>query len=272
MELHPDVIQAIRGVEPGVRHGFERAIRKNHASFLAQKALYAGTLVESGGRNLSYGDRDSVGALQQRPSQGWTGLRNPERAADEFLSRAKQYIKAHPGAKSGEVAQGVQRSAFPGRYSESGVQGAAQRLARGGGKTSGSSGPGALSQDRTSVTLGPTKTIPGQSFENERTAARRQLVSGGHMTLRRLLDYKSQVDQLQDVPERKVRGDLRVKHTQSAVVLPKRGPARIKITGANTNRLTKPVVSFMRRLSQTTGEQITGDSGASHSRLTVNGN
>lgn len=44
-------------------------------------------IVESDLTNLPYGDRDSVGVFQQRPSQGWTGLTNVAAAAKEFLTR-----------------------------------------------------------------------------------------------------------------------------------------------------------------------------------------
>ncbi len=88
-------------------------------------AIEAG-LVESNLRNLNYGDRDSVGVFQQRPSQGWKGLRNVKAAAAEFISKAKA---ANTGRGSaGQLAQAVQRSAFPGRYDER--RGQAQSIIR----------------------------------------------------------------------------------------------------------------------------------------------
>lgn len=77
-------------------------------------AIEAG-LVESNLRNLNYGDRDSVGVFQQRPSQGWKGLMNVGRAAREFITRA---MRANGPGSAGQLAQSVQRSAFPGRYDE----------------------------------------------------------------------------------------------------------------------------------------------------------
>src|SRR4051794_25278928 len=86
------------------------------ASKKALKAALETGLTESNLRNLSYGDRDSVGVFQQRPSQGWKGLTNVERAAKEF------YAQAIPNAPkygtAGQLAQSVQRSAFPGRYDQ----------------------------------------------------------------------------------------------------------------------------------------------------------
>jgi hypothetical protein len=91
-------------------------------------AALEAALVESNVRNLSYGDRDSVGVFQQRPSQGWKGLRNVSAAAREFFQHAKG-IRAKGTA--GELAQRVQRSAFPNRYHAR--RGDAQRLAKAAG-------------------------------------------------------------------------------------------------------------------------------------------
>ena len=73
---------------------------------------------ESRLRNLDYGDRDSLGLFQQRPSQGWgteAQVQDPVYAAGIFLDRLVQV----PGWETGrltEVAQTVQRSGFPEAY------------------------------------------------------------------------------------------------------------------------------------------------------------
>lgn len=78
----------------------------------------AAGLVESELRNLDYGDRDSLGVFQQRPSQGWGSpgqVQTPVYAADRFMAALAQV----PGWRSmapGDAAQNVQRSAFPTRY------------------------------------------------------------------------------------------------------------------------------------------------------------
>jgi hypothetical protein len=98
-------------------------------------AIEAG-LVESNLRDLPYGDRDSVGVFQQRPSQGW----GPP--GEGVKKDARQFFKAAMGVNAkgmtaGQLAQAVQRSAFPERYDER--KGQAQNvLAKlGGGDTSG---------------------------------------------------------------------------------------------------------------------------------------
>jgi len=84
------------------------------ASFKVALALIEAGIVESGLRNLPYGDRDSLGFLQQRPSQGWRHPMNITYAAWDFLRRAIP-IQGRYGT-AGRLAQAVQRSAFPARY------------------------------------------------------------------------------------------------------------------------------------------------------------
>jgi Peptidase M15 len=80
-------------------------------------ALLEAMGVESNFRNLSYGDRDSLGVLQQRPSQGWKNPTNVRQAVSNFLERADRNNQGFRGS-AGQLAQSVQRSAFPGRYDE----------------------------------------------------------------------------------------------------------------------------------------------------------
>ncbi|MGN9809068.1 hypothetical protein ACTMSW_06885 [Micromonospora sp. BQ11] len=73
---------------------------------------------ESGLRNLSGGDRDSVGLFQQRPSQGWgtpTEIRDPRYAANRFYAALKK-VRGWERMRVTDAAQKVQRSAFPEAY------------------------------------------------------------------------------------------------------------------------------------------------------------
>jgi len=80
----------------------------------------ATALQESGLRNLNYGDRDSLGLFQQRPSQGWGSpaqILTPTYAARQFYSRLVQV----PGLRSmstTDAAQAVQRSGLPDAYAK----------------------------------------------------------------------------------------------------------------------------------------------------------
>jgi hypothetical protein len=75
---------------------------------------------ESRLRNLDYGDRDSLGLFQQRPSQGWGSeaqVQDPVYAAGKFFDGLVRV----PGWETGrltEVAQRVQRSGFPEAYQQ----------------------------------------------------------------------------------------------------------------------------------------------------------
>jgi hypothetical protein len=75
---------------------------------------------ESRLRNLDYGDRDSLGLFQQRPSQGWgtaAQVQDPTYAAGIFFDRLLEV----PGWDSGrltEIAQAVQRSGYPELYQQ----------------------------------------------------------------------------------------------------------------------------------------------------------
>jgi len=75
---------------------------------------------ETGIRNLDYGDRDSVGLFQQRPSQGWgtkQQLLDPDYAAGKFYD-ALVKIKNWETDDINDVAQKVQRSGHPEAYND----------------------------------------------------------------------------------------------------------------------------------------------------------
>jgi cell wall-associated NlpC family hydrolase len=80
----------------------------------------ATALQESGLQNLNYGDRDSLGLFQQRPSQGWgtpAQILTPTYAAEQFY----QHLLQVPGWRSmptTDAAQAVQRSGFPTAYAK----------------------------------------------------------------------------------------------------------------------------------------------------------
>ncbi|WP_411720856.1 LysM peptidoglycan-binding domain-containing protein [Mycetocola sp.] len=86
---------------------------------------------ESSLRNVQFGDRDSLGLFQQRPSQGWgtpTQLLDPVRSTKAFLGGS---ANPNPGLTNGlldipgwssmsvtEAAQAVQKSAHPDAYAK----------------------------------------------------------------------------------------------------------------------------------------------------------
>jgi hypothetical protein len=80
----------------------------------------ATAIQESGLRALDYGDRDSLGLFQQRPSMGWG---TAEEVQDPYYSSGKFFevmetVDGWQTADIGDVAQEVQRSGFPDAYDD----------------------------------------------------------------------------------------------------------------------------------------------------------
>lgn len=75
---------------------------------------------ESRIHNLDYGDRDSVGLFQQRPSQGWgtrAQLMNPTYSINAFYD-ALVKVNGYETMIITDAAQKVQLSGFPGAYAQ----------------------------------------------------------------------------------------------------------------------------------------------------------
>jgi hypothetical protein len=84
-----------------------------------QVAIQAG-MTESGLRPLNYGDRDSLGIFQMRPSMGWgtpAQVIDPNYAINKFYDVLLD-VPSWEQQRPGESAQDVERSAFPDRYHE----------------------------------------------------------------------------------------------------------------------------------------------------------
>lgn len=70
--------------------------------------------------NIDYGDRDSVGLFQQRPSQGWGSveqLMDPVYSTNAFFD-ALQKVDGYDSMEITVAAQEVQRSAYPDAYAD----------------------------------------------------------------------------------------------------------------------------------------------------------
>lgn len=86
----------------------------------AASIAIATAIQESKLRNIDYGDRDSLGLFQQRPSQGWgtaEQLLDPVYATNAFYDVLVQ-VEGYEGLAITEAAQQVQRSAFPTAYAD----------------------------------------------------------------------------------------------------------------------------------------------------------
>lgn len=80
----------------------------------------ATAIQESSLRNIDYGDRDSLGLFQQRPSQGWG---TPEQIMDPVYSSEKFYehlaeVPGYSRLPLTVAAQRVQKSGFPQAYAK----------------------------------------------------------------------------------------------------------------------------------------------------------
>jgi hypothetical protein len=86
----------------------------------AVTVAYAAAMQESKLQNLSYGDRDSVGVFQQRPSEGWgtpSQLEDPVYATSKFFS-ALVRVPGYQRMPVYQAAQAVQRSADGSAYQQ----------------------------------------------------------------------------------------------------------------------------------------------------------
>jgi len=94
-------------------HSVRRGLPPRAASIALATAFQESKL-----RNLDYGDRDSVGLFQQRPSQGW-GTRqqilDPAYATNRFYDALVQ-VEGYESMEINDAAQLVQRSGFPEAY------------------------------------------------------------------------------------------------------------------------------------------------------------
>jgi hypothetical protein len=102
-----------------VRQALDKHMGLRSAVIAVATAMQESTL-----ENLNYGDRDSLGLFQQRPSMGWgtaAQVTDPAYAADAFLSALHTHQSADPswaGQPLWENAQAVQESGFPYAYAQ----------------------------------------------------------------------------------------------------------------------------------------------------------
>ena len=95
------------------------AVRRGLPARAATIAI-ATAMQESKLVNVEYGDRDSLGLFQQRPSQGWgtkAQVLDPVHATNAFYD-ALVKVRAYRDRPITDVAQAVQRSGFPQAYAQ----------------------------------------------------------------------------------------------------------------------------------------------------------
>lgn len=145
-----------------IRRGKKRGV----SPMELESAIETG-LVETNLRNLSYGDRDSQGWRQER-KQFYKDPTNLGASIERYFNETAAARKTRKFKNSGELAQAVQRSAFPDRYEQR--DGDAERILRelGGSSSGGGSSRGNPSTESTTTTT----TTPGV----DNSAVRRQML------------------------------------------------------------------------------------------------
>ncbi len=102
-----------------VRQALDKKMGLRSAVIAVATAMQESTL-----QNINYGDRDSLGLFQQRPSCGWgsaSQILHPAYAANAFLSALHSYQTANPAwarQPLWQPAQGVQASGYPYNYAK----------------------------------------------------------------------------------------------------------------------------------------------------------
>jgi len=95
------------------------AVRRGLPARAASIAI-ATAIQESKLRNITYGDRDSLGLFQQRPSQGWgtpEQILDPVHATNAFYDALVE-VDGYQDLPITVAAQEVQRSAYPEAYAD----------------------------------------------------------------------------------------------------------------------------------------------------------
>ncbi|MFJ5265504.1 C40 family peptidase [Streptomyces sp. NPDC088387] len=131
----------------------------------------ATAMQESRLRNLNYGDRDSLGLFQQRPSQGWGNaqqIRDPVYASEQFYKHLLR-VDGWQQMTVTQAAQAVQKSGLPDAYAQwetlaAALQGAiAETFPSGGGDADEEQPPAGCTPDQDGSAFGP---IPEGSVPN----------------------------------------------------------------------------------------------------------
>jgi hypothetical protein len=252
------------------------------APTIVKKALIEAGLVES---NLSTpsqaaSDRDSEGALQQRPSTGWGPTTESNTTdAEQFLRRAIPLAGKY--SSSGQIAQAVQRSAFPGRYNQRG--GEAQSLLGGGG--GGLSGGSTTTQIPGQTITTQIPTVDKAGFEQARKLAivggliakrnpnsfllRSGLLSTQEPTLSNFMGSRTVKDVIPGATVRTPAGQA------GSMSVPQVGGGRVAIAkGADRPGVsTQPIVkSFIAQVAGHAKRPITIGTGTNHNQMTTSGN
>lgn len=115
--------EQVANVKTIIKVGKDNKIPKQGVKIALMTAQQESTL-----RNLDYGDRDSLGLFQQRPSTGWgtpQQIQDPVYASESFYGVNKDgsnpgllQVKGWESMDPAAAAQAVQKSAYPSAYAQ----------------------------------------------------------------------------------------------------------------------------------------------------------
>ncbi|MDN5790159.1 MAG: hypothetical protein L0H25_04730 [Micrococcales bacterium] len=155
---------------------------------------------ESKIRNIRFGDRDSLGLFQQRPSQGWgtpSQILDPVYATNAFYDALVKF-KGYESADITKIAQWVQRSGFPEAYRDHEGQGRVLASTLTGHSAAGVScrldeatthaAPADVAADLTAQ-MGVTKVVPGDGVLTVTGSDARQAWAIAHWAVARAETY-----------------------------------------------------------------------------------
>lgn len=229
-----------------------------------RRALLEAMAVESNFRNLDYGDRDSVGALQQRPSQGWgPGSESPETDMLQFLQRARRTAGKGYRGTAGSLAQSVQRSAFPDRYDDRRDEvNALMRGVPGGVSFAG----GAAGKAGRSISAGTDKSAIVQYLLGRAESRATGIEGPGLLSL---VSSMAQHTGGVNASTAGVIGSHKERHSPSSISgMVSLSPGADR-AGVHTGR---GILNFASKVAGIYGSPLVIGTGTNHNRMTVNGN
>lgn len=148
----------------------------------------ATAMQESRLRNLAYGDRDSLGLFQQRPSQSWGSaeqIRDPTYASEQFYKHLLK-VSGWQQMTVTQAAQAVQKSGLPDAYAQweklaTALQGTIAKSFPGGGDADGKD----TDQDKQSAMTGCAPGQDGSGFGRIPGGASRRVTRSPRTPIRR---------------------------------------------------------------------------------------
>ena len=203
-ELHPDVVRAISDLsKTSLGRRYNKFTKKTYG---VSGPILAGKTVsgEFGGRSTKSGRGVVSSAGARGPAQFIASTRS-DFIKQHGIDPWKGDAEAIKGLMIHQLTRGGLKGYNPGdpNYSKYILD---QKIPR---EDRAALRGGSAGAPKPKISAPQTHTIPGQSFGADRQAARRALLMGGPINPEKLLAYKAQVNEMQDVPATKAPAPFR---------------------------------------------------------------